>query len=169
MEAAAWGILGTAVGAAASIATTLLASRNSANLQLEAARLERLEKHRAFQRETLIELQDALHNELRSIALVYQADDIAFHQSGNWGSQLLGEDLNEKAHQTGRRRLLLTERVSDDQLREHIKRVSSLCTQVLLARDKRTAESAFHSLATEGNSAMERIGKVLRSLYSDGA
>lgn len=169
MEAAIWGILGTAVGAAASIATTLLAARNSANLQLEAARLERLEKHRAFQRETLIQLQDALHNELRSIALIYQADAVAFYQSGKWGSQLLGGELNEKARQTGRRRLLLTERVSDDQLREHIKHVSSLCTQVLLASDKRVAESAFHQLTTDGNAAMERIGKVLRSLYSDEA
>ena len=84
MESALWGLLGTIAGAAASIATTVIASRNAASLQSTAATLEREEKARAFQRDTLIELQDAVHDELRAVALVYLADDAAYRESRTW-------------------------------------------------------------------------------------
>ena len=42
MEAAVWGLLGTIAGAVASIATTILASRNAVSLQRSAAQSEQL-------------------------------------------------------------------------------------------------------------------------------
>lgn len=169
MESALWGLLGTIAGAAASIIATIITSRNSANLQISAAGLERIEKHRAFQRETLIDLQDALHDELRAASLVFQADEEAFRNGGTWGKQLLGNELNQQAHLAGRRTLLLAERVANDSLRKHVQSVRGIVTQILMARDRSTAESGMIMMVSEGNSAMEHIGKVLRTLYSESA
>lgn len=94
MESAWWGMLGTFVGAAASIATTAITSRNSVLLQVAAARRESLEKHRNFQRETLLELQDAVHDEMRAATKAYLHDGREFRKTGEWGRSLLGEELN---------------------------------------------------------------------------
>lgn len=165
MEAALWGLLGTIAGAAASIATTVIASRNAASLQSAAATLEREEKARAFQRDTLIELQDAVHDELRAVALVYMADDAAYRETRTWGRKMLGEELNNKVHLAGRRTLLLTERIADDELREHLTSLRGLLTQVQMARDPGVAERAHMAAMDMGTSVMEHIGTVLRSLY----
>lgn len=167
MEAALWGLLGTIAGAAASIATTVIASSNAASLQSAAATLEREEKARAFQRDTLIELQDAVHDELRAVALVYMADDAAYRETRTWGRKMLGEELNNKVHLAGRRTLLLTERIADDELREHLTSLRGLLTQVQMARDPGVAERAHMAAMDMGTSVMEHIGTVLRSLYSD--
>jgi hypothetical protein len=166
MEAALWGLLGTIAGAAASIATTVIASRNAARLQSTAAAIEREEKARVFQRETLIELQDALHDELRAVALVYMADEAAYRESGAWGRRLLGEELNNRVHVAGRRTLLLSERVADDDLRGHIKSLRARLTELQMARDVAVAERAHEVAMSMGISVMEHIGQVLRSLYA---
>lgn len=167
MEAALWGFLGTIVGAAASIATTVIASRNATSLQSTAAALERKEKARAFQRDTLIELQDAVHDELRAVALVYMADEAAYRETHIWGRKMLGEELNNKVHLAGRRTLLLSERIADDNLREYLKSLRSLLTDVQMARDASQAERTHMAAMDMGTSVMEHIGTVLRSLYSD--
>ncbi len=168
MEAALWGLLGTIAGAAASIATTVISSRNAASLQSAAATLERDEKARAFQRDTLIELQDAVHDELRSVTLVYLADDLAYRETLTWGRKMLGEELNTKVHLKGGRALLLSERIADDELREHLKSLRKLLTEVQMARDAATAEQAHMAAMGMGTRVMAHIGTVLRSLYSGG-
>lgn len=168
MEAALWGLLGTVAGAAASIATTVISSRNAASLQSAAAILEREEKARAFQRDTLIELQDAVHDELRAVALVYMADYAAYRETSTWGRKMLGEELNNKVHLAGRRTLLLSERIANDDLRDHLKSLRSLLTEVQMASDAAIAERAHMAAIEMGTSVMEHIGTVLRSLYSSG-
>jgi hypothetical protein len=74
VDPAAWGVIGTAVGALASIGTTWLTNRNSANLQASAKAAERVETQRAFQRQTLLELQDAFHDAIRLAARVHLED-----------------------------------------------------------------------------------------------
>ena len=165
MEAALWGLIGTVVGAAASILTKFIAARNSTRLQESAASHERLAKHRAFQRDTLLELQEAFHDEIRSAAQVHHADSMAIQDGEEWGSNLLDEELNERARLTGRRTLLLLERIEDDNLRRHLKSVRSRISQVMVARDKASANAAFDTLMPESAAAMEHIGTVLRSLY----
>lgn len=165
MEAALWGLLGTVAGASASIATTVIASRNAVSLQSAAAALEREEKAREFQRDTLIELQDAVHDELRAVALVFMADEAAYRETRTWGRKLLGEELNNRVHLAGRRTLLLCERVANDDLRRHLKSLRDLLTEVQMARDAAIAQNAHMDAMKMGTSVMEHIGVVLRSLY----
>lgn len=65
MEPAIWGFVGTLTGAAASIITTVIISRNQVQLQKENDSLERQERARAFQRENLLKIQDILQEALR--------------------------------------------------------------------------------------------------------
>jgi hypothetical protein len=74
MESAIWGLIGTVVGALASIGTTWLTTISSSKLQKEKAQEDRLERANAFQRETLLELQEALHDTLRLVSRAYIQD-----------------------------------------------------------------------------------------------
>ena len=91
MDAAVWGLLGTIVGTLASIGTTWISGRHAFSLQREAASDEYRERHRAFQRETLIQLQDVLHDSLRMMTRAYFEDTNSFKKSGEWERSFLSE------------------------------------------------------------------------------
>ena len=117
MESAAWGFVGTIAGALASIATTWLSALHTARLQDRKAGEERLERSRAFQTETLLELQEAFHDSLRLIAKAYLEDREGYRLTGVWGDSSLSEEVSEGVCLGMRRVKLLSERVSDDSLR----------------------------------------------------
>ncbi len=81
---------------------------------------------------------------------------------------MLGEELNNQVHFAGRRTLLLSERIADDNLRDHLKSLRGLLTEVQMAREAALAERTHMAAMNIGTSVMEHIGTVLRSLYSDG-
>lgn len=165
MEAAFWGLAGTVVGALASVTTTFVASRNAAALQKAAAILDRAEKQRSFQRETLLELQDALHDLMRLITQGYLEDSAAFRASGTWGKALLSEEVNEGQRLARRRVLILIERVADDPLRNDLKGLNESLTKVSFGSSEFNAEALFNAASTQAMQVMEHIGKVLRALY----
>lgn len=82
---------------------------------------------------------------------------------------MLGEELNNQLRSAGRRTLLLLERIADDNLRDHLKCLRSLLTEVQMARDAALAERTHMAAINMGTSVMEHIGTVLRSLYSGGS
>ena len=81
-----------------------------------------------------------------------------------WGQQL-GDELNNKVLLAGRRTLLLSERIADDELRDHLNSLRALLTEAQMAPNAVIAEQAHLAAMNMGISLMERIGKVLRSLY----
>lgn len=87
MDAAIWGfigtVVGTVVGASASILTTFINARNSARLQENADTLQRLERAREFQRTNLLELQEALSQHMRLIGRAHLEDVESFRKSEN--------------------------------------------------------------------------------------
>lgn len=127
-----------------------------------------MEKARAFQRDTLVELQDAVHDEMRAVSLVYLADEKAFNSTGTWGRNMLAEDFDMKVLLATRRTLLLSERVADNALRDHIRSLRSLLTEVKMARDSGTALRAYGLASEMGTEVMQHIGTVLRALYVEG-
>lgn len=165
MESAVWGLIGTVVGALASIGTTWMSARSASNLQKQSSSLERMERERAFQRETLVELQDALHDALRMTARVYLEDSASFKQSGNWGKSLLSEEVNEGIRLASRRVSILIERIANDRLRSELKDAMKASGQMSLARSQAEAEAIFIRMNATANDVMERLGNVLRSLY----
>ena len=165
MESAVWGLIGTIVGALASIGTTWISARNASTLQKQSSSLERMERERAFQRETLVELQDALHDVFRMTARTYLEDSASFKQSGNWGKSLLSEEVDEGIRLANRKVSILIERIANDLLRSELKDAMKVSGQMGLARSQAEAETVFVRMNATVSDVMERLGNVLRSLY----
>lgn len=164
MDGAIWGLLGTIVGAAATLGVTWISGRQAFGLQRQAASYERLERHHAFQRDTLLQLQDALHDALRMMTRLHLEDVDSAKESGHWGRSF-SDEASEGFRVTSRRLSMLIERVEDDALRSDLRRVASAMFQVVMASSQAEAEAALARTYDDGEDVTERIGRVLRSLY----
>jgi hypothetical protein len=165
MDSAFWGVIGTIVGAAASIGTTWLTNRNAAALQSSAKAAEQLENRRAFQRQTLVELQDAFHDAIRHISVAYLADRHAHANGIAWGKNILPDGLAEQIRLANRQVMLLVERVHDDSLRKTIKGLMAQANSVGDSGSVDEAEARLDHVTMQSIAAIERTGETLRSLY----
>lgn len=167
MDSAVWALIGTLVGAVASIATTWISARSAFAMQSAASALEREEQHKSFQRTTLLELQDALHDLLRLSARAYLDYESAFAKTGAWAKQQLSDEVDEGIRLGIRRVVILKERVSDEALRSDLKQFIDLLGDLFFARTREDAERLFRTVASDSPRLMEHIGRVLRSQYTD--
>ena len=170
MEPVTWGFIGTLagaiVGASASIATTYITTRNSRLLQEGAASLERSERAREFQRNNLIELQDALFSGMRLIGQCHLEDVELYRTDVNEGrSSMLSEELNQKLMMSSRKLAILTERIEDQSLRERINILRTGMTGVLMAKTEEESFSALKTASDKFEKTMENLGVVLRGSY----
>lgn len=158
MDAALWGLLGTIVGAVASIATTWLSGRSSHTLQQDRGREERAQQASSFQRQTLLELQEAIHDALRLVSQAHIEDREAHRATKEWGKNMLSDEVNEGIRLAQRRVAILVERVSDDDLRAKVKalmastapsclRVTSKSRTTTSERQRRTPKRFSKDLA----------------------
>ena len=170
MGAASWGFIGTVlgavVGASASILTTLISGRNSARLQEKADTLQRLERAREFQRNNLLELQDSLFQQMRMIGRAH-LEDIEYFRKSESGerSNFLSEELNQELMLSNRKVAILTERISDDSLRNNLKELRRKMTNVLMARSENESREMLQQASDHFELFMGQLGVVLRSNY----
>jgi len=165
MEEALWGFLGALVGAGASIATSWLSSRHELARQQQADSLERIERARAFQRDNLLELQQALQDAVRYSTRAQLEDEQAFRQSGEWGKVRLSDEVSEGSRATNARLMALTELVADDSVRASVK---SLCGKLVshsFAGTREQGEAVLRDATNAFTLVMEQIGTTLRRLY----
>lgn len=80
----------------------------------EARRDLRVTRRDAFQRDTLLELQDAVQKLGRGTAAAQHADEMTFRQSNVWRKELLPEDVNQQLFVAQRQTTLLSSRVRDE-------------------------------------------------------
>jgi hypothetical protein len=165
MESAVWGLIGTIVGALASIGTTWLSGRHSLALQEQATSLDRVEQARAFQRQNLLELQDALHDALRLVGRAHFEDLASFSKGGEWGRSLLSEEVDEGFRIAQRKVLILIERVADDDLRSRLKKTMQSTGNVMFAQNQPESVAALKAVSGMTQDTLEQIGRVLRALY----
>jgi len=169
VDGAVWGVIGTLVGAAvgalASIATTVIANRNMARLQVQADSLERTERFRAFQRKTLLAVQDALQSVARHARRAHHETLLAHRRGAPWGEVLLSEDVDEEARLANGRLSSLIERVADDSLRSELIEVHSALTRSILCRSKEEADALVNDAADRVVAVMSKLGETLRSYY----
>lgn len=169
MDAAVWGFVGAlagaVIGATASIATTVISSRNEAKLQSQADSLDRSERSRAFQRENLLAVQDALQDLGRATGRAHHQDVMAHRAGAQWGRTPLDGELDEALGLANRRLSALVERVGDDTLRSELKAVHSQMNQATLAPSQDEADILFRESMDSYEQAMSHLGAVLRSHY----
>ena len=170
MEPATWGfigaLVGTLIGASASIATTAITARNSRLLQQGASSLDRSERAREFQRNNLLELQDSLFSSMRLTGRAHLEDEEFFRKNDNEGGRsMLSEELSQELMMSNRKLAILTERIADQSLRESVQILRTGMTNVLLARTEDTSFGAFQSTTEIFEKVMKDLGVVLRSSY----
>lgn len=126
---------------------------------------ERRQAAACFQRETLLELQDVLHDNLRLVHRAYLEDLESSRAGTEWSKALLSEEVSELLRLSLRRAGILRERVANDEIRHRVKSLTELTSRANLAQSEAQAEAILHQCAHEANSVLEAIGTLLRSYY----
>jgi hypothetical protein len=163
MDSAIWGLIGTIVGALASILTTLLINWNSRWLQKDAKRFDREEKRKEFQIENLIKLQEAAMASMRLAARVHLEDTKYFRvnpEEINPGP--LPEELSNEMMLSIQKLNLLTERVDDDELRENLRSLRDRICEVHRSTSETHSQSLLSNASELFNSVQQEIGALLR-------
>jgi len=165
-----WGflgaILGTIVGAGASIVTTIISGRHSRKLQEQSDSFLRKERARTFQRENLLEIQESLACYMRLIGRAHLEDAAFFRQNpGSTSRPRLSSELNEEILVSTRRLMLLTERIENDGIRNEIKNFRSSADKVFDAKSVSEGERILFGSTHTFQTLMSDIGTVLRRLY----
>lgn len=169
MDELSWGFIGVIsgaiIGASTSIITTILTGNNTVRLQQNANNQERMEKARAFQRETLLAIQESINDTLRCMMQIHLADLSADKSSGAWGRNIIDYELDENNRVSNRRLQILTERVADDSLREELSELHSSISRSTCAASKEEAKQRVQSSVAQAEEFMKHLGVVLRNLY----
>lgn len=169
-EAAMWGFIGTAIGAAASIATSWIASKTASSVESEKLRQERLEAAREFQRATALELQEVIHDCARFAARAHHEDFLAHRRDGGpWGRNMLSEEVNEGQRLAIRKVHMLAERLASDALRDRVKSFTRLPGLASIGRASNgvDSEERIHQVALEAMQVVEALGVELRRQYPE--
>lgn len=165
MESAVWGLIGTIVGALASTFATWLSVRSSSKLQEERVRIERQERSNSFQRDTILELQEALHDMMRFVHRAHFEDRQALIAGTPWPDARLSDELDESIRQTIRRVAILVERLANGELRNQVKNLAMSAHQSLFAPDAVEAQARLDQCVAGFAQANEALGTALRLHY----
>lgn len=169
MDELSWGFIGVisgaVIGASTSIITTILTGNNTFRLQQNANNQERMEKARAFQRETLLAVQETLNDTLRSMMQIHLADLRADKEGRKWGQSLIDNELDENNRISNRRLQILTERIADDALRQDLYGLHTTIYNCTRATSKEEANQQVNNSVTQAEEFMKHLGVVLRNQY----
>src|SRR5260370_33013473 len=101
--------------------------RRALEREREAREAERrdkaFERRVTFQRATLLDLQDAIMDLMRTSGAMHHKDIMALKQTGEWQKHLYGDELSEANRLAMARTSMLTVRVRDTKVRELIARL----------------------------------------------
>jgi hypothetical protein len=170
VEPVTWGFLGTIVGtlagASASILTTIIAEGNRHRIKSDEAAFIREEKTREFQCNNLLKLQDVISSTMRLVARAHLEDISNFRERRlESTAPMLSKELNNEILSSNRELAMLSERISDDQLRENIKLLRAKMTTVLIAKNEKESYDAFRNASSSCDESMADIGIVLRKIF----
>jgi hypothetical protein len=134
----------------------------------EAARREQLfERRSTFQRQTLLDLQEALMQLARTIGEMNSRDNVTYRDTGKWQRQLYGADLAEGNRLANARTAMLGVRVRDDSVRDLLQQFKDHCTAVTMSASQADCERSLRSMSAVFVTLNQRIGEVLGKLDDD--
>ena len=169
MDSATWGfigvLVGSLIGAAASIVTTAINNWNASRLQKNSNDFERQELARAFQRDNLLKLQDALQDSVRFASQAHFEDQKEYLKNGEWGKAMLSISIDENLLESNRKLSILTERIESNELRSEIKKFRHKVTDSLSTKSQSEAKAIIADIATSFPVLIEKLGETLRRNY----
>lgn len=135
-----------------------------------AARRERLSDRRAdFQRQTLLDLQEAVLVVTRSLWSLHSHDLDVARTSGHWELRLIPEELNQEHASANAKTILLAARVRNDEIRSLAGQLRDRGNVVMLCDSETSSRRAIQSIDETFLNLNEKIGELLRKLDDDAA
>jgi hypothetical protein len=159
-----WGFVGVLAGGLITGIVTIRAESIRADkvAALDSAKRQddRQLKRDDIQRQTLLDLQEAVGAWMRVQMQIEHADVIAIRETGRFGRH--GDELGAAQLSSTQRLVYLTERVKDDALRERLNNLRTL-GMPFAPKDEAEVVAASRRLTTAGAATMEHLGSVLRT------
>lgn len=165
VSAAAWGLLGTVVGALASVGTTWITNAHASKLESQKTKDARAEVFRVFQRQTLLDLQESLVALASKVTDVYRRE-LALGETGvgHWEAARLIEET--AAIMAGcRQAMKYAARVADEPLRLAAITYLDALTDFMAEEDHETAAVLGDAVRTRYAYLTSDLGVCLRSHY----
>jgi hypothetical protein len=133
----------------------------------EAARQDqRYERRTNFQRQTLLDLQEASMQLARATGAAHHQDEMAYRTTGKWQKQLLPSDLDEGYRLAQTLTSMLSVRVRDDSVRQLVKNLKTHSTEAMISANQDDSGRAMTNMASVHEELHERIGELLREIDS---
>lgn len=132
-----------------------------------AKREQRFERRASFQRQTLIDLQEAVMKAIRTSGEMHHCDVMAARAGHPWHAQLYPGDLSERDRLAGVQLNLLGVRVRDALVRELVVQLRDTFTSIVLSRSQAQGDAAVMQMADIFQKLNGRIGELLRKLDDD--
>lgn len=120
-----------------------------------------------FQRQALLELQDAVSQLARATGVIHHQDTMAYKSSGKWGQNRLINNWDEEFRKAQVRTTILAARVRDDVVRGLVERFRNDCTDVIVATTQPDSDNYLMKSFDTNNALQERVGIVIRALDDD--
>ncbi|CAM1366433.1 conserved hypothetical protein [Tenacibaculum litoreum] len=172
MEPATWGfigtIVGTIVGALASIYTTYLNGKNTASIQNKSETFKREELFREFQRDNYLKLQEIIPKIIRLINLLLLEDKENYQKTREWQKASVNSENDNNLMNQLRELSIYTERVDNTDLREELKKIKTKAGKVLMTSSWSESDLIMSDLIkNDYDRIMENLGIELRKNYKN--
>ncbi|MGH2397618.1 MAG: hypothetical protein ACRDFW_11670 [bacterium] len=117
-----------------------------------------------FQRETLLDLQQAVGESARETGKLHLHDALEYRKTGSWGTALIGNEHGERERLAILRLALLESRVADEALRESVGRYREAAA-VGMAKDESSSNEAMDDASEIATAILERAGELIRDTF----
>lgn len=156
-------VLGLVLKAAFDLLTERRVEEKERKIRVE-KRKELIQQQRLEnQRKLLIEIQEVLAKLMRSVSRQHLEDVSNYRASGEWAKERLSEEVSAATMEAFRQANLLRVRVLDDNLRQQISDLTSLCSKVTRAKSEQESELEWMESGYFFHNVNERLGEVLRA------
>jgi len=166
MEGAVWRLIGTIVGAIASVGTSWVATRAAASAQREKLLLEWRVKHCEFQIRTATELQEVFGEFVRATGRIRHVDEMRAAGGQTGEPTPVGEDLSDGFSDKLRRINALLGRIDNAEVVRLVSEAKKVAVSISIGVgiDTRT----MMSFANAAEAAQTAISSYLRAVYANG-
>lgn len=172
MDPLTWGfigtLIGTVVGASASILTTIINGRNASRNQNKLEIYKRQEIFREFQRDNYLKIQESTYKALRLVALLHIQDMKNLKDSGKWQQGLWDTKNAEDLMYTVRDIVMYLERIQNEKVREEIRKLTSKMMKVSQSSGLQESNDLLAEINLDISNAMKILGTELRNNYYSG-
>jgi len=128
---------------------------------------QRIASRIAFQRDTLLQLQDAVQKLARATGQMHHLDEMAFRKTNVWRKEQLPDELDQGYFVAQTQTSMLSSRVRDDRVRQLVSQLKTASTDVVLAPNETAASHGLRSLMTVNEELHSRIGELIRTIDDD--